>query len=93
MTQALVVGPRGVLRKKNLGEARGLSQIGCVIRTRRKTDYFFFLATVFLATGFLAAAFFAGAAFFLAAGFFLAGINSPPFPFANAKKCENHVNN
>jgi len=86
------------MRKKNLGEARGFSQIGCVIRTRRKTDYFFFLATVLLATGFLAAAFFAGAAFltgaaFLAAGFFLAGINSPPFLFANAKNCENHVNN
>jgi hypothetical protein len=77
-------------RKKNLGEADDLSQIGFVVRLGEQR-YCFFLATVFLAPGFLAAAFFAEA--FLAAGFFLAGISSPPFPLATATISENHVNN
>jgi hypothetical protein len=82
--------------KKNLGEAKGVSQIGCVLRSWRTTlpcrfgdDYF--LPTVFFLAGFLAAAFFTGA--FLAADFFLAGIRFPPFPLATAKIGENHVNN
>ena len=84
------------MSKKNLGEAKGVSQIGCVLRSWRTTlryrfgdDYF--LPTVFFLAGYLAAAFFTGA--FLAAGFFLAGIRSPPFPLATAKISENHVNN
>ena len=83
------------MSKKNLGEAKGVSQIGCVLRSWRTTlryrfgeDYF--LPTVFFLAGFLAAAFFTGA--FLAA-FFLAGIRFPPFPLATAKIGENHVNN
>jgi hypothetical protein len=61
-----------------------------------------FFGAAFFATGFFTAAFFAGAAFltgaflagaFLAGAFFLTGIRYPPFPFATAKSCENHVNN
>jgi hypothetical protein len=86
----MFVEKQWLARKKNLGEADDLSQIGFVVRLCEQR-YCFFLATVFFVAGFLAAAFFAGA--FLAADFFLAGISSPPFPLATAKISENHVNN
>ena len=82
--------------KKNLGEAGGLSQIGCVLRSRRTTFLCCSQLLPFLADRFFLGRLFRSRAFyrsFLGGGFLLNWHSFSPLSLATAKIGENHVNN
>ena len=82
--------------KKNLGEAGGLSQIGCVLRSRRTTFLCCSQLLSFLADRFFLGRLFCRSLFywsFLGGGFLLNWHSFSPLSLATAKIGENHVNN
>jgi len=82
--------------KKNLGEAGGLSQIGCVLRSRRTTFLCCSQLLLFLADRFFLGRLFCCSLFyrsFLGGGFLLNWHSFSPLSLATAKIGENHVNN